>query len=186
MKPRKKAVPAKASLFTSLGENWAPLRKNAIALTLGGIFLYWGQAIIACSRHDHGCIYHWFGSAVHTTNPIASSTDNILVIYAIGTKNGQPSTVDFDNEVFIPALTSSDLFQHGYYVSTGPYIISTTAYGATHPPPDWNPGGNDGALQVYPSRYQVVFYQNTAIAKHNGEFNGGENGNIDDLNALRI
>ena len=131
----------------------------------------------ACSVHNHGCVYHAFGSTVNTT-PQNNTTGTSLVIYAIGTNSNQPSTVDFDNKVLVPALTGDRVISNTYTSPTGPYIVNSTTYGASHPPPDWNPGGNDGARQVYPSQYQVVFNKNTATAKHTGDLNGGENGNI--------
>lgn len=148
-----------------------------LTLTLGGFLLLWTQASIACSVHDHGCIYHSFNSTVNLSSPLAAGTGTSLVIYAIGTNNNQPSSLDFDNKVLLPAMTGDRVLTNSYTQPTGPYIVSSTPYGATHPPPAWKTAG-DGALQVYPSQYQVVFNQNTAIAKHTGDLNGGENGNI--------
>lgn len=140
--------------------------------------IYWPQASHACSVHDHGCIFHAFGSTVSTSNAVTTGPST-LHIYAIGTTptTGTPSTVDFDNKVLLPGLTSN-LFDRVYYQPTGPYIVNSTSYGAANPPPDWNPGGNDGARQVYPSQYKVTFNANTAQARHTGDLNGGENGLI--------
>ena len=140
--------------------------------------IYWQQASHACSVHDHGCIHHALGNTVSTSVPVTTGPSTLHII-AIGSAPGTttPSTVDFDNKVLLPGLTTN-LFDRVYYQPTGPYIVNTTSYGAANPPPDWNPGGNDGARQVYPSQYQVTFNANTAVARHTGDLNGGENGNI--------
>ena len=157
--------------------------KRLIFLTLSLIFLSWSSASFACSVHDHGCIFHSFNSTVQVNPPIVQTNNNALVIYAIGTNGigGTPSAIDFDNKVLLPANTG-DKFLVGsptnYNIPTGPYIVSSTSYGAANPPPVWSPAGGAGALQVYPSQYQVIFNQNTAVAKHTGDLNGGENGNI--------
>ena len=157
--------------------------KRLIFLTLSLIFLSWSSASFACSVHDHGCIFHSFNSTVQVNPPIVPTNNNALVIYAIGTNGigGTSSAIDFDNKVLLPANTG-DKFLVGsptnYNIPTGPYIVSSTSYGAANPPPVWSPAGGAGALQVYPSQYQVIFNQNTAVAKHTGDLNGGENGNI--------
>lgn len=154
---------------------------SMFALTLFVFFISWIPASqAACSVHDHFCSYHVGDATVKAG--AAASTGTSLVMYAIGTNPGTTtaSTVDFDVLGKVPANTG-DRFLVGspinYTTPTGPYIVNSTAYGTTHPPTTWSTPG-DAVLQVAPSQYQLTFNQNTAIAKHTGDFNGGENGNI--------
>lgn len=158
--------------------------KQIVCLLLLIASLHWTQASAACPVHNHLCTFHALGADVKTTLPpgVTFNPANSLVMYAIGKDpvTGAASTVDFDNEAKLPTYTG-DKFLAGnpvnYTISAGPYIVNTTTYGATHPPGTWSVPGDSG-LQVTPSQYKNTFNANTAIAKHTGDFNGGENGNI--------
>lgn len=157
-----------------LAESGRQLRQFALTTLL--FCIPYTASHAACSVHDQGCIYHGFQSDVHTDYPI--TTDTTAVFYTIGTTptTGTPSKVDFDNKVWLPSMTGDKMFGT-YTTPTGPYIINSTPYGASHPPADTFTAG-DANLLVYPSQYKITFNQNTAVANHTGDFNGGENGNI--------
>lgn len=161
------------------------LHRFSFFLTLPLFFVLFPQASFACTQHEHLCIYHALGAPVNLqianipANQIPAG--NNLYIYSIGTNptTGLPSTVDFDNKVLLPSKTGDRVFTGttNFNTSTGTAIVSATAYGQAHPPPDWKEPG-DGGLQVYGSQYQVIFNNLTATAKHTGDPGGGEEGNI--------
>lgn len=129
------------------------------------------------------CTFHALGANITVTPPpgVTFNPSNSLVTYAIG-KNpvtGAPSTVDFDAELKVAPFTGIPYLTGPIYysISTGPYIVNSTTYGSTHPPATWSVPGDSGQ-QVTPSQYKLVFNANTGTAKHTGDFNGGENGNI--------
>lgn len=165
------------------------LRGLFFSLTLSLFSISWPTAsYAACGAHDQLCIFHSFGAPVTlelaklNNNMGVVPTGNNLFIYAIGTDpvTGLPSTVDFDNKVLLPLKTGNKAVvgsASNYTTSTNPFLVSSTAYGAAHPPPDWNTPG-DGGAQVYGSQYQVIFNNLTSIARLTGDPGGGEEGNI--------
>ncbi|MEY3995660.1 MAG: hypothetical protein RL344_3 [Pseudomonadota bacterium] len=134
----------------------------------------------SCSMHDHLCTYHSLGAPVNVQVHGGSAIDNTsnqFVMYAVGTTptTGTASLVDFDLKGLLPTYTGSrtNELAETYSTPTTPVLISSTTYGRNNPPPDWNKPG-DGALQVYPSQYNVYFNQLSAKASHTGDLNGGE------------
>ncbi|RRD91035.1 hypothetical protein [Conchiformibius steedae] len=132
----------------------------------------------SCSVHDHLCAYHAVGRPITSYKGI-DNDETRLVIYGrvLNTPDGKP--VDFDNHVMLPTHNTET------NESTGRFVVSRTAYGGRNPSEvkveDWERTSDNPATEgahIYPSQYQVIFNKNTAKARHSGDFNGGENGNI--------
>jgi hypothetical protein len=123
-------------------------------------FILWAQASLACSVHEHGCVFHGVGRPV-IQGVSGQISPTSLTIYSVGVStSGAVNKTDYDNVVLLPN-------------GKGPYVVSVSGTDGFRGDQPYI-SAQERPRAVSSNYYSIAFSGNTAIATHSGDFNGGE------------